>query len=145
MKFPALCVVGATLLMTGCVSQQKYDESMRRNAELEAQYQQLQQQMGSEVAARDMQISRMQNAIKVTVNGELLFPSGSWEMPQRGKTSIAKIAAILAPHQRDKIKVNGFADSTPIGPALAQRGVPTNLVLSKKRADTVMDYMISQG
>jgi chemotaxis protein MotB len=145
MKFPALCVVGATLLMAGCVSQQRYEESQRRNAELEAQYQQLQQQMHSEIAARDMQISRMQNAIKVTVNGELLFPSGSWEMPQHGKTSIAKIAAILAPHQKDKINVNGYADSTPIGPDLMKRGVTTNLVLSIKRADSVMEYMISQG
>jgi len=145
MNFLALCVLGATLLMAGCVSQQKYDESRRKNAELEAQYQQLQQQMGSEVAARDLQISRMQNAIKVTVNGELLFPPGSWEMPQKGKTSIAKIAAILAPHQKETIKVNGYADSTPIGPALAKRGVTTNLALSKKRADSVMEYMISQG
>ena len=145
MKFPALCVAGATLLISGCVSQQRYEESLRRNAELEAQYQQLQQQMHSEIAARDMQISRMQNAIKVTVNGELLFPSGSWEMPQQGRASIAKIAAILAPHQKDRINVNGYADSTPIGPELARRGITNNLVLSIKRADSVMEYMIAQG
>jgi chemotaxis protein MotB len=54
--------------------------------------------MSAEVAAKNIQISRMQNAIKVTVNGELLFPSGGSEMPAAAQASIAKIAVILAPH-----------------------------------------------
>jgi chemotaxis protein MotB len=41
--------------------------------------------------------------------------------------------------------VNGYTDSTPIGPGLAKQGVTTNLILSQKRADNVMQYMISQG
>ena len=61
------------------------------------------------------------------------------------KASIAKIAAILAPHQTSKINVNGYTDTTPIGPGLAKQGVTTNLILSQKRADNVMQYMISQG
>ena len=52
-KFATLCISGAALLMVGCVSQQKYDESQQRNAELEAQYQQLNATMGSEISARD--------------------------------------------------------------------------------------------
>jgi chemotaxis protein MotB len=133
------------VLLGGCVSQQKYDESQQKNAELEAQYQQLNQQMGSEVASRDMHIERMQNAIKVSVNSQLLFPSGGWEMSNEAKTSIAKIAAILAPHQKNKINVNGYTDNTPIGAALAKQGVTTNMILSQKRADNVMQFMISQG
>jgi chemotaxis protein MotB len=144
-KLPMLCALGAALLMAGCVSQQKYDESQQKNAELEQQYQQLNEAMGTEVAAHDMQISRMQDAIKVSVNSELLFPSGGWEMPDAAKTSIAKIAKILAPHQTSKINVNGYTDSTPIGPGLAKQGVTTNLILSQKRADNVMQFMISQG
>ena len=46
-KFSTLCALGAAMLMAGCVSQSTYDESQQRNAELEAQYQQLQQQMGN--------------------------------------------------------------------------------------------------
>jgi len=101
--------------------------------------------MSAEVAAKNIQISRMQNAIKVTVNSELLFPSGGWEMPAAAQASIGKIAAILAPHQTMKINVNGYTDSTPIGPGLMKQGVTTNLILSQKRADNVMQYMISQG
>lgn len=144
-KLPMLCVMGAALLMAGCVSQQKYDESQQKNAELEQQYQELNQQMSAEVAAKDMRITRMQDAIKVSVNSELLFPSGGWEMPATAKTSIAKIAAILAPHQTAKINVNGYTDSTPIGPGLKKEGITTNLILSQKRAENVMEYMISQG
>jgi chemotaxis protein MotB len=144
-KFSTLYVLGAALLMAGCVSQQKYDESQQKNAELEAQYQQLNQQMGTEISSREVHITRMQDAIKVSVNSQLLFPSGGWEMSPEAKTSIAKVAAILAPHQRNKIHVNGYTDSTPIGAALAAQGVTTNLILSQKRADNVMQFMISQG
>jgi chemotaxis protein MotB len=144
-KFTMLCVAGAALLLAGCVSQQKYEAVQQKNSDLEQEYQQLNQTMGAEVAAKNIQISRMQNAIKVTVNSELLFPSGGWEMPAAAKTSIAKIAAILAPHQTMKINVNGYTDTTPIGPGLMREGITTNLILSQKRADNVMQYMISQG
>jgi chemotaxis protein MotB len=144
-KFPAVCVLGAALLMVGCVSQQKYDASQQRNAELEAQYKQLNETMGAEINARELHISRMQDAIKVSVNDDLLFPSGGSEMSAEAKASIAKIAAILAPHQKNKINVNGYTDSTPIGPELMKQGITTNLILSQKRADTVMQFMVSQG
>ncbi|HET6555351.1 MAG TPA: OmpA family protein [Dyella sp.] len=144
-KSMTLCALVAALLMAGCVSQQKYDESQQRNAELEAQYQQLNSTMGSEVASRDMQITRMQDAIKISLNDQLLFPSGGWEISEGAKTSISKVAAILAPHQKNKINVNGYTDSTPIGPQLASQGVTTNQILSQKRADNVMQFMISQG
>ena len=144
-KFLTLCVLGAALLMVGCVPQQKYDASQQRNAELEAQYKQLNETMGSEIAASELHISRMQDAIKVSLNDELLFPSGGWEMSADAKTSIAKIAAILAPHQKNEINVNGYTDSTPIGPELMKQGITTNLILSQKRADNVMQFMISQG
>ena len=86
-------LAAAVLLLSGCVSQQKYDA-------LDQEYQQLQQSMNSEVGAQQMHIERLQNAIKVTVNGELLFPSGGWQMPAQAQQTIAKMAAILAPQQR---------------------------------------------
>jgi chemotaxis protein MotB len=143
-KSPVLGVA-AMLLVAGCVSQQKYEVSQQKNSDLEQEYQQLNQTMSTEVAARNIQISRMQDAIKVTVNSELLFPSGGWEMPADAKTSIGKIAAILAPHQTMRINVDGYTDSTPIGPGLIREGVTTNLILSQRRAENVMEYMISQG
>jgi chemotaxis protein MotB len=128
----------ALMLLTGCVSEQKYDA-------LEGRYQQLNQTVSSEIAANQMQITRLQGAIKVTVNGELLFPSGGWQMPATAQQTIAKMAPILAPMQQTKILVNGYTDNTPIGLELMREGVTSNLVLSQKRADNVMQFMTSQG
>ena len=128
----------ALLLLAGCVSEKKYDA-------LEARYQQLNQTMSSEISANQMHIARLQGAIKVTVNDELLFPSGDWQMPATAQQTIAKMAPILAPMQQTTIMVNGYTDNTPIGPELMREGIPTNLVLSQKRANNVMQYMISQG
>ena len=141
------CVIGAGLLLTlpGCVSKQKYEESQQKNTELEQEYQQLNQQMTTELGSKDMQITRLQNAIKLSINSQLLFPSGKWDMSESAKQSIAKVAAILAPHQKTKIVVTGYTDNTPIGPGLMKEGVTSNLILSQKRADTVMQFMISQG
>jgi chemotaxis protein MotB len=139
-KFPqyAMMTFTAMLLLAGCVSQKKYDT-------LDAEYQQLNQTMSAEVAANQMQITRLQNAIKVTVNSELLFPSGDWQMPVEAQQTIGKIVPILAPKQQTKIQVNGYTDNVPIGPGLMRQGITSNLELSQKRADNVMQYMISRG
>jgi len=128
----------ATLLLSGCVSQQKYNA-------LDTEYQQLNQTMSKEVAANQMQITRLQNAIKVTVNSELLFPSGGWQMSGEAQQTLGKIIPILAPKQQSKINVNGYTDNVPIGPELKREGITSNLVLSQKRADNVMQFMISRG
>src|SRR5215469_15945120 len=73
---------GLSVALAGCVSQQKYNESQQKNAELEQEYQQLNQQMSAEVGAKNMQITRLQNAIRVSINSELLFPSGRWDMSE---------------------------------------------------------------
>jgi chemotaxis protein MotB len=134
----ATIAITATLLLASCVSQQKYDA-------LQSRYDQLNQTMSSEIANNQMHIERLQNAIRVTVNGELLFPSGGWHMPSSAQQTIAKMAPILAPMQQTTIQVNGYTDNTPIGPELMREGVTSNLILSQKRADNVMQFMISQG
>jgi chemotaxis protein MotB len=131
----------ASVLLSGCVSQSKYDQ-------LQAQYQQAQQQnaaLSSQVAADKAQICRLQGAIKYTVNSDLLFPSGGWQMADRGKQIIANMASKLAPTQQNKILVSGFTDNAPIGPALHRQGITSNQILSQKRAENVMEFLISQG
>ena len=146
-KLTIVCVTagGLALALAGCVSQKKYEESQQKNAELEQEYQQLHQQMSAEIGTRNMQVTRLQNAIRVSINSELLFPSGTWDMSDSAKQSIAKVASVLAPHQKTKVIVDGYTDNAPIGPDLMKQGITSNLILSQKRADTVMQYMISQG
>ena len=131
----------APVLFSACVSQSKYDE-------LQAQYHQLQQQnsaLSSQVAADKTQICRLQGAIKYTVNSDLLFASGSWEMREQGKQNIANMAAKLAPTQQNHVLVSGYTDNAPIGRALERQGVTSNEILSQKRAESVMAFLVSQG
>jgi chemotaxis protein MotB len=139
-KFPQCATMTfiAMLVLAGCVSQHKYDT-------LEADYQQLNQTMSKEVASNQMHITRLRDAIKVSINEELLFPSGGWEMPVAAQQTIRKIVPILAPKQQAKIMVNGYTDNVPIGPGLKSQGITSNVELSQKRADTVMRFLISQG
>jgi chemotaxis protein MotB len=131
----------APVFLSACVSQTKYDEVVAQNEQLQAHNQQLQQQ----VAADQVHISRLQKAVKYTVNSDLLFPSGGWQLSPAGQDIIAKMALILAPGQQEKLMVNGYTDNAPIGPGLQQQGITSNQTLSEKRAETVMQYMISQG
>ena len=81
----------STTMLTGCVVwQSDYDK-------LQSQNQQLQQQL----AASQQQVSRLQGAIKYTVNSDLLFAPGSWQMRPQGQQVIANLAKKLAPTQQN--------------------------------------------
>ena len=138
----------STMGLMGCVSQGTYDALQAQYQQSQQQNQQLQQQntaMSAQLAADKAQIGRLQGAIKYTVNSDLLFASGGWEMRPQGKVIIARLAAKLAPTQQNKIMVNGYTDNAPIGPELQAQGITSNQALSQKRADTVMAYLISRG
>jgi outer membrane protein OmpA-like peptidoglycan-associated protein len=131
----------APIVLAACVSQSTYDK-------LQAQYQQLQQEnatLSKQVTADKAQICRLAGAIKYTVNSDLLFPSGGWQMSDRGKQIIAPMAEKLAPTQQNKILVSGYTDNAPVGRALQREGITSNQILSQKRAENVMEYLISQG
>jgi chemotaxis protein MotB len=159
-----LCV--AAVLLAGCVSQGKYDDLegkyttlQRQYTELQGQYTQQQQASAAQAArsaadiaalkkeidAGKVHVSRLQNAIKYTVNSDLLFRSGSWEMSKEGQEVIAKLVPQLAPFQQSKLVVNGYTDNAPVGRALQRQGITSNEVLSQKRAEAVMAYLTAHG
>jgi len=138
----------SAMVLAGCVSRSKYDTLKAENEQLHQQNQQLNQQVAAqskEMAAQKAQVGRLQGAIKYTVNSDLLFPSGGWEMKEAGKQIIGKFAAKLAPTQQNKLLVNGYTDNAPIGPALQKKGITSNQELSQKRAENVMQFLISKG
>src|SRR5689334_18608967 len=138
MNTPRVCLmtgsVLSSLVLAGCVWRSDYDALQTQN-----------QQLQSELAASNAQVSRLQGAIKYTVNSDLLFSSGGWEMSAAGKQIISRLAEKLAPTQRNKLLVNGYTDNAPIGPGLKRQGIASNQELSQKRAENVMQFLISQG
>src|SRR3954449_11571215 len=136
-----IAVVMAPLALVGlggCVPASQYNA-------LDNDYNQLNARLSGEISSQQVHITRLQGAIKVAVNSELLFPSGGWEMPPEAAATIAKMAPILAPMQQSRLLINGYTDNTPIGPELARRGVTSNQQLSLKRAQTVSNYLVAQG
>ena len=161
-----LLLCGASVLLSGCVSQGKYDDLEGKYNTLQGQYNQLQGQynqlqqasaaqaaqsatemaaLKKEIDAGKVHVSRLQNAIKYTVNSDLLFRSGSWEMSPQGQEVIAKLVPQLAPFQQSKLVVHGYTDNAPIGQALQRQGITSNEVLSQKRAEAVMAYLTAHG
>ena len=80
------------------------------------------------MAAHEPHIERLQNAPRVTVNDELVFPSGDWQMPADAQQSIAK--------DRQNPRADGADQDRrqrlhrPISPGLMRQGITSNLILS---------------
>ena len=129
-------IVPLTALMLGaCVSQSAYDQVQAQNQQLQAQNQQLQAQLSQSRAEQ-----------KFVEAGDMLFPEGGFQLSQAGQAELANnIVPKLQGLQNAKVVVYGYTDTTPVGPALQRQGVPDNLVLSTRRASTVVTYLVSQG
>ncbi len=122
-------IVPLTALMLGaCVSQGAYNQLQGQNQQLQAQLTQ----------------SRAEQ--KFVEAGDMLFPEGSFQLSQAGQAElVSNIVPKLRDLQNAKVVVYGYTDNTPVGPALQRQGIPDNLVLSTRRASTVVSFLISQG
>jgi chemotaxis protein MotB len=149
-------VMLSPLLLSGCgVSQSDYDVLEAQNQQLQSQSQQLESQSRLLQSQNQLlqwqngqlqaQVDQLQHAIAYTINSDLLFRPGSWGMTDQGRDIIGKLSHKLMPTQQNKLLVNGYTDNAPISPRLTRQGVTSNLELSQRRADTVMQFLISQG
>jgi chemotaxis protein MotB len=140
-----LVVVIATL--AGCVPQSQYNQEVQQNQQLlylNGTYQQLNQNLQSEVASNQVQIKQLQNRLEVTMVNSILFPEGGWELHQQGRSSLAKVLPALQGLSGKQIVIQGFTDSLPIEEPLARR-FPTNWDLAAGRAVSVVRYFEDQG
>jgi chemotaxis protein MotB len=116
------------LILSACVSQTDYDAAVAQNQQLKAQ------------------LAALQAEQKYVEAGDLLFPSGGYQLSPAGQAELANnIAPKLRGLQNAKIVVYGFTDNAPVGPALQRQGIPDNLVLSTRRAASVVTFLVSQG
>lgn len=134
----ALLTVAA--LLSACVSQSSYDQQVKKANT----YQQIDAQLKSEVAAEQAQITQLQNVVRVTLANGILFPEGGWEPNAAGKATLSRLAPVLRTLTGQKIEVRGYTDNVPIGPELRVR-FPSNVELSRARAQSVADFLIAQG
>ena len=135
--------------LTGCmVPKSDLEDAQAQNAQLQTQNQQLQtqnQQLTTQLADEHAQTCRLIGAIKYTVNSDLLFSSGSYKMSAAGQTILGRMASQLAEFQEHHLVVDGYTDNQAVGAQLRSQGIDSNEALSQKRADAVMEYLVSQG
>jgi chemotaxis protein MotB len=126
--------VASLVLLTGCVSETKYND-------LNAEYQQLQAAFSADQA----QIVLLEGELKVTMLDKVLFSEGGFKLNSASKSILSKLIPTLSGLQQTKIIVDGYTDNVPIGSGLKREGISTNLELSSKRADVVVEFLINQG
>src|SRR5947209_17413561 len=129
----ATAALVSSMALAGCVWQSDYDR-------LQAQNDQLRDQIATEQA----RVGRLQGAIQYTVESDLLFAPGGWTIRERGKHVMADMAAKLASTQQNKRLVTGYTDNSPVGPGSRREGINPNSELSHKRADMVLQFLMSQ-
>ncbi len=124
----------ALLLLTGCVSEQRYDQLQTAYNQLQARY-----------TADEATIQLLEGRLKITMTDRILFASGGHQIDARAREALGKMIPTLQGLQNTRIIVEGYTDTTPVGAPLRREGITTNLDLSSRRADTVADSLIRQG
>jgi outer membrane protein OmpA-like peptidoglycan-associated protein len=69
--------------------------------------------------------------------GDVLFATGKADLGQDAKIALARLSGIVLNYPSLKLAIGGYTDSTG--------GADLNQTLSEKRADGVMNYLVSQG
>lgn len=106
-------------------------------------YDDLVDQLSTELKANQIKISEMKDGVTVNLSQEILFPSGSAILNESGIAVIKKVSGNLKniPHQ---IIVAGFTDNVAIKGDLAKI-FPSNWELAGARAASVVRLLESQG
>jgi len=125
----------ATLaLLSACVTQTKYNQLDQAYTQLQQAYQ------GDEV-----EIRQLQGELRITIRDKILFPEGGYRLDSKAQQVLAKMAPTLSGFKNTKVVVRGYTDNVSIGAGLRSQGITTNLDLSSKRADNVVDFLLTQG
>ena len=122
------------LLISACVTQQTYNT-------LQRQYEQLQ----SAYNADEAKITLLEGELKVRMQDKILFPEGGYVLNKSAKSVLAKIVPTLADLHQTQVVVTGYTDNVPVGSHLKHHGITSNMDLSSKRADEVVNYLIKEG
>ncbi|MGD8568104.1 MAG: OmpA family protein [Gammaproteobacteria bacterium] len=106
-------------------------------------YDDLVNQLSSELDAKTIKIKEMKDGVNVNLSQDILFSSGSAELNKSGIKVIDKVSEKLKdiPHQ---IIVAGFTDNVPIRGSLTKK-YPTNWELAGARAASVVRLLEKNG
>jgi chemotaxis protein MotB len=107
-------------------------------------YEQLLQNMKSEIALGQVTISELKGKLTVNMEAAILFDSGKADVKNDGLEILQKMVETLKGVKDKAIRIEGHTDNVQITGALAKT-FPTNWELSAARADNVAKYLQQQG
>jgi len=107
-------------------------------------YEQLLQNMKSEIAQGQVTISELKGKLTVNMAAAILFDSGKADVKTDGLEILFKMVETLKNVKDKAIRIEGHTDNVQISGALT-RQFPTNWELSAARAINVAKYLQQQG
>src|SRR5262249_35508438 len=105
------------------------DSLQQKQVETASKYDQVVDQLSSEVKAGELQVKQYKNMLAVDVAEHLFFDSGSATIKQSGKDVLKKVGDAMSGMPDKVIRVVGHTDSIPLAKAY-QAKFPTNWELS---------------
>jgi chemotaxis protein MotB len=112
--------------------------------EVSSTYEQLLQNMKSEIAQGQVTISELKGKLTVNMEAAILFDSGKADVKSDGLEILFKMVETLKGVKDKAIRIEGHTDNIQISGALT-RQFPTNWELSAARAINVAKYLQQQG
>lgn len=86
-----------------------------------------------------IQVTTRNGRIYVSLDEQLLFQSGKWNVNEKGETALTKLAGVLAEHKDLYITVEGHTDNVPYN---GSGNILDNWDLSVKRATAVVRILL---
>lgn len=112
--------------------------------EVSSTYEQLLQNMKSEIAQGQVTISELKGKLTVNMEAAILFDSGKADVKVDGLEILLKMVDTLKGVKDKAIRIEGHTDNVQISGALMKQ-FPTNWELSAARAINVAKYLQQQG
>ncbi|MEC9440060.1 MAG: OmpA family protein [Myxococcota bacterium] len=110
----------------------KLEEAEKARKELKAELSDARKEL-VEIA----KVKEEQSRMVITLNGSVLFKTGESNLMPTAQRKLDQVAAVLKEHEDKYITIEGHTDS---------RGdTDDNMSLSRSRATSVMNYLVSQG
>lgn len=104
---------------------------------MDKQQKELEEQLKQQAQVEEVKDQNGLQAIKVTFNGGILFPTGKYTLNASAKSDLTKFAQSLINNPGTNVQIYGFTDNTG--------SYAVNEKLSGERAGAVLTYLVNSG
>lgn len=104
---------------------------------MDKQQKELQEQLAQQATVEQTTDQNGLQAIKVTFDGGILFPTSKYTLNQQAQADLSRFAQSLIQNPGTNVQILGFTDNTGT--------FAFNQKLSNERADAVMSYLVNSG